>query len=550
MKLALTGRRVYVTSMFLIASVCAYGIYFYISQKRLLSSITGIQLASTQVYFQQLEKEETDNVRARADSISGTIARLSTIQLEYAQNFNLQKEGISSTLEPFMDYREIAGIEVTDKTGRPYAAMWREDGKVIFRADYALPPAFTERYTFVVKKPAVANGETQGHVTVYQDGKAINDAAMKLRDQLAEISDSQVAKLESHFAHTRVPQLVVLLFGIVFIILVAFFTSRSYKLIERQGHELALLNQRLEKRVGERTHELSEANRDLKETQASLVHASRMAGMSEVATGILHNVGNVLNSVNVSTNLILAKMKEFKTDILERVVGLFRENAANLGDFVANDPRGKKVPVLLEAMTRAMADDKADVVTECQTLMEKVNHIKSIVQAHQKFGKMSSLVSSVDLKTIVSDALELCKVLHSLSQVTTHRDDVESLMIATDPHKVLQILVNLLQNAAQAVTTSDRRDIYITLEGDDHLDHVAVCVRDTGRGMSAETMDKLFTFGFTTRAEGHGTGLHMSAIAAKELGGSLSGTSDGEGRGARFTLTLPRTHPDAAPPPS
>jgi two-component system NtrC family sensor kinase len=78
---------------------------------------------------------------------------------------------------------------------------------------------------------------------------------------------------------------------------------------------------------------------------------------------------------------------------------------------------------------------------------------------------------------------------------------------------------------------------------------IALEVQDNGRGIAAEDLTRIFAPGFTTREEGHGFGLHTAANAAREMGASLTVSSDGPGTGARFRLTLPIAQ-DAAPAPS
>ena len=97
--------------------------------------------------------------------------------------------------------------------------------------------------------------------------------------------------------------------------------------------------------------ERKEAEARLSEMHRSLVDASRQAGMAEVATGVLHNVGNTLNSVNVSANLVAERLRGLRVSSLEKAVQLLREHAADLGTFLTADPRGRQLPAYLEALT-------------------------------------------------------------------------------------------------------------------------------------------------------------------------------------------------------
>jgi signal transduction histidine kinase len=118
-----------------------------------------------------------------------------------------------------------------------------------------------------------------------------------------------------------------------------------------------------------------------------------------------------------------------------------------------------------------------------------------------------------------------------------------------DRHKVLQILVNLLTNAKYACDESNRPEKRINVWiRKDSSDHVRIGVCDNGVGIAAENLNRVFEHGFTTRKTGHGFGLHSCALAARELGGSLTAQSDGPGKGATFILEIPlNKQPTSAP---
>jgi len=117
--------------------------------------------------------------------------------------------------------------------------------------------------------------------------------------------------------------------------------------------------------------------------------------------------------------------------------------------------------------------------------------------------------------------------------------------VITDRHKLLQIVVNLISNAQHAVQegATHRPHIVVTLARDG--DHVRITIQDSGIGMSAEVLSKLWRFGFTTKKNGHGFGLHNSANVAREIGATLTAHSDGIGQGASFILRLPIGNPEA-----
>jgi diguanylate cyclase (GGDEF)-like protein len=278
MRYEVTGRRVHWVSIALAAAFVVYALFFHFSQQDLLHRITAAKLAGAEVYAVERAREETARLRQRAASMAATIAKLTSSQLENSQAFNLLKDGLAATLEPFMDYAEIAAVEVTDRNKRPYAAIWKHEGRNEFRVDYAMPPAFREKYGFVVRAPAIAAGETQGYVAVYVDDQSITQQTATMKAGLRQAAGSEIAMLSGHFSDTRLPQLLVLLGGIGFVLYASRAIVRSYGIIEAHRGELAAFNLQLEHKVRERTQALEAAalenqqiNRDLRASQNELL---------------------------------------------------------------------------------------------------------------------------------------------------------------------------------------------------------------------------------------------------------------------------------------
>lgn len=276
------------------------------------------------------------------------------------------------------------------------------------------------------------------------------------------------------------------------------------------------------------------------ELHRALVNASRQAGKAEVATGVLHNVGNSLNSVNTATDEAARRIRALPLDDLVEVSGLVDRHADDLGAFVVDHEQGKLLPAFLRQFGTHLVDERTQVLEELSQLHKYVDHIAQVVNMQQKHARTSELIEPVRLIDIIEEALGISA--NSLERHSVEVDrafDVDP-VIRTDQHQVVQILVNLINNAKQAMVDMPmhERRISIRVAPDDD-DGVRVELCDTGSGIAAEHLPRLFEHGFTTRAEGHGFGLHTSSISAHQLGGSLSAQSDGPGYGATFVLTLP-----------
>lgn len=316
--------------------------------------------------------------------------------------------------------------------------------------------------------------------------------------------------------------------------------------LESNRQQLQQANEQLEQRVQERTAELAQTNSELQremtereQLQEELITASRQAGMAEVATGVLHNVGNVLNSINVSAHLIVDKLQASKVPSLGKACDLLNQHEDDLAGFFTSDERGARLPRFLMNLATHLSTEREEQQREMQSLIENIEHVKEIVSTQQNYARVRGATESLDVLALVRDAIQINDAALSRQGVTTETDFIEVRHVIADKHKILQILVNLIGNARQALAESDRTDQKLTLTVEPEGDMVSVCVRDNGIGIASENLKKIFSHGFTTKKEGHGFGLHSSALAAQELGGSLSVHSDGVGSGAAFTLRLP-----------
>jgi PAS domain S-box-containing protein len=282
------------------------------------------------------------------------------------------------------------------------------------------------------------------------------------------------------------------------------------------------------------------AEHELERAHQQLIDASRKAGMAEIATNVLHNVGNVLNSVNVSANLLSDRIKQSKTAGLGQVAALLKDHGANLAAFISSDERGRQLPLYLASLGEQLQADKRVALDELESLRRNIDHIKHIVNMQQNYAKNGDGEEAISVSALIDDCVRMNIGALTREGVTVLRE-VEALPpIKVDRHKVLQILVNLVRNAKNACDESGRTDKILTIRVTCNEERVRFSVIDNGAGIAEENMPRLFTHGFTTRPTGHGFGLHSSALTARELGGSLSAYSEGPGQGARFVLELPR----------
>jgi PAS domain S-box-containing protein len=281
------------------------------------------------------------------------------------------------------------------------------------------------------------------------------------------------------------------------------------------------------------------AEAEIDRVHKQLLEASREAGMAEVATSVLHNVGNVLSSVNVASSCVADSLRKSKAANLSKVVALLREHEADLGNFITNDSKGKQLPGYLAQLAEHLADEQTVVLNELARLQKNIEHIMEIVAMQQNYTKTSGIFESLPIIDLVEDAVRMNRGAMERHQINVLREYSETPPVLVEKHKVLQILVNLIRNAKYACDDSGKQDKQIILRVGNGNGRINVSVIDNGVGITAENLTRIFNHGFSTRKNGHGFGLHNGALAAKEMGGSLAAFSEGPERGATFTLELP-----------
>ena len=291
--------------------------------------------------------------------------------------------------------------------------------------------------------------------------------------------------------------------------------------------------------IGRDITAMKEAEAKLDQIHKQLLETSRRAGMAEVATSVLHNVGNVLNSVNVASSCVADILRNSKAANLSKVVALLREHETDLGHFITTDPKGRQLPGYLAQLAGHLAGEQTDALDKLARLQKNIEHIKDIVAMQQNYAKTSGVLESLPMVELVEDAVRMNVGSMERHNVKILREYSATPLVLTDKHKVLQILVNVINNAKHACNDSGKPDKQIILRVVNENERVKISVIDNGVGIPAENMTRIFNYGFTTRKDGHGFGLHNGALAAKEIGGSLAAFSEGPGRGATFTLELP-----------
>ena len=320
------------------------------------------------------------------------------------------------------------------------------------------------------------------------------------------------------------------LFRIIVIILVI---TSIYGVFRFKTAQLRNRAKVLEQKVDERTAEL-------RETQKMLVDTAHRAGMAEIASGILHNVGNVLNSVKVSSQILKERVERSKINSMKKALSLMEQHSADLGDYITSDEKGKMLPEYLVKVGKTLKGEQDNYLKELSNLHSGLDHIEEIVTVQQNYAGVSGVVESVSLSKMMDDVLRMYRDSFVRNKIKAIKNYKETPPISVEKGKLMQVFVNLLKNSQESliIKGDEEKVIKINILEDEEKKSQIVEIIDNGVGINKDNLNRIFSYGFTTKKGGQGLGLHTSALSMAELNGKIFVHSDGEDMGAKFTVIV------------
>lgn len=272
------------------------------------------------------------------------------------------------------------------------------------------------------------------------------------------------------------------------------------------------------------------------------IELARQTGMSEIAATVLHNIGNVLNSVNVSVNLFKTNLSESELDGLIDLKELVNKHQDQFSDFILHDERGKEIPGYINLLADYWISEKQKFSKEINALITHIQHIRDIIATQQSVSGLSRYQEIVSIERLLDEALAITHFDANKTQIQIVKEYESMQAVILDKIKLLQVLINLMQNAKHALVASEAPLKILTAKCFLTKDQMFVIqVIDNGVGISQENLKKIFSYGFTTKKNGHGFGLHSAILMIQEMQGSLKVFSPGLNQGATFAIELPYT---------
>jgi PAS domain S-box-containing protein len=282
---------------------------------------------------------------------------------------------------------------------------------------------------------------------------------------------------------------------------------------------------------------------EISELHNQLVLSARLAGMADIAASTLHNIGNVLNSAHVSIEFLKERLSQSEMKTVGQVVDLLEKNSDHLSEYLQNDPQGKYIPEYILALFKTLKKEYDTISQEIDRISKNMSHINDIILTQNDISRTLGMKEKVFLPQIIDAALGMADTSFDQYNIHVEKKYQETPYLIVDKVKLLQILINLIRNAKESLIRSsedEERIMTLSLEEENSSHQMKICIKDTGIGILKENMSKIFSLGFTTKERGHGLGLHMSALNAQEMGGKMTVESEGPGKGATFTIFIPK----------
>ncbi len=322
----------------------------------------------------------------------------------------------------------------------------------------------------------------------------------------------------------------------ILVVALSFFLIHALRLKQHRQHE-----ERLELMVQESTEELARTNEDLVTANRRLADNARQSGMAEIATEVLHNIGNTMNSANTSANMMDKLLREdLDSRVVRHVSDLVRENEDNLAAFFLEDPKGRKILHALSQLCPILSESQEALAEEVGIFLTQVHHIKEIVNSQLRLEPNQDEATPFDPHQVIEDLIKMQAPYLRGIRVDLNWTAPAETRVCISKSDFMQVIINLIKNAGEAIHMGPPENEHVLyLKSTIEDERLILEFRDTGCGIKAESMAYLFRHGYTTKTTGHGFGLHYCYKVVGEMDGVLKASSPGEGKGASFTLALP-----------
>jgi signal transduction histidine kinase len=393
--------------------------------------------------------------------------------------------------------------------------------------------------------PTVNAGESQGSPPIdgamlaievpltAVDGEKLANVCVRVPRDITARSNHTSALAKNSFILGSIAALLMLLVLLQRIVIspLAAIREHSNRVAEEGFSTEPMLLQR-DDEIGQLAGAFDDMVRKLSDTQTQLGRASQAAGRSQVASNVIHNVGNVLTNVNSLLEAANLGIEGLRIGPLDKLADRLRTDCGNQMLLSA-------IPDYLEGLAGSLKTDQDSILELLAALHDNIRHIHDVIRDQQRHTDPSIKSTRICLKDIIEEAITCCRARLDEDSISVEAAGDLMTTVYSDRSLLLQTMINIIGNAQQALREVKNRPRSLSIEVTRQEENVLIIFRDTGCGMTNDTMQRVFDAHFTTRENGTGLGLHFCALTLKRLGGSISVFSDGLECGATFVVELP-----------
>ena len=271
-----------------------------------------------------------------------------------------------------------------------------------------------------------------------------------------------------------------------------------------------------------------------------LMDQAHKKGMADISTGILHNIGNILNNVNIATYSLARLLDDNAINDLIMANTLLNSRFDDLDEFIRSDPKGKTLMQFYVSLTDVFENFRNKLLENVERLSNRIDLIDEIITAQQSYTTVKSNLTALDIIAVVEDVLKMHQTTlekHGIRVIRNHGRIMRALANRT---KLFHVITNIVKNAVEAMEPTPVEHRKLSMAVTAESDKVFLSISDSGNGIAPGHLEDIFAYGFTTKMDGHGFGLHSCANYMTEMNGRLWAESSGTGTGATFVLQLKR----------
>ncbi|MCW8928671.1 MAG: HAMP domain-containing histidine kinase [Gammaproteobacteria bacterium] len=286
--------------------------------------------------------------------------------------------------------------------------------------------------------------------------------------------------------------------------------------------------------------QIKQLKNELDQVTNDLLKHEYEGGMAEMSVGVLHNIGNTLTPSKIAISMLLQRLD--KSPLRTHLKKILQPLENVIPDSNLPENEKQKLLKIIQILPGSLEEEYEQNILDVEKIRDKQEHIASIIALHMRYSHLKVDYCEVSVSRIIDDAVSIQSESISKRKIEIIKEIEEIPYIKIQESKLLQIFVNLLKNAYESIDLNPESNKQICLKAyvdENSNNQVIVKIKDTGIGFSAGAEKNFFDFGYTSKSEGSGFGLHFCANFLKSIDGHIIAQSEGEGKGAEFTIYLP-----------